>query len=60
MRIRSYLGKAGLVVVLVLLLACCASGQVTSTIQGMISDPSGAAIAWRLGSGHERGYWSCP
>jgi hypothetical protein len=48
MRIRSYLGKAGLVVVLVLLVACCASGQVTSTIQGMISDPSGAAVPGAL------------
>ena len=44
MRIRSYLGKAWLVVVLMLGLAPWVSGQVTSTIQGMVSDPSGAAI----------------
>jgi hypothetical protein len=40
----SYLGKAVLMVVVVLGLAPWASGQVTSTIQGMVSDPSGAAV----------------
>ena len=44
MRIGSFLGKAGLMVALMLGLAPWASGQVTSTIQGMISDPSGAAV----------------